>query len=288
MDWSLFFFRARTGEPLGSFVHPRPQTATENCTWHNYNIVPVAGRDILVSGNYQSGISVVDFTDPANASEIAYADPAPLVNPQNAAAIELGGDWSTYWYDGYIYESDITRGVIVWKLNDDRVAGARGQTHLNPQTMYTALKTLPQPGNVSGTVPATLALSIGGPATFGAFTPGATRDYETTVAASVISSAGDASLSVADASGTAPGHLVNGSFVMPQALQARASSPLGIGGAFTPVGSSTSPTSLLTYGGPVSNDAVAIGLKQAVGATDALRTGTYSKTLTFTLSTTTP
>jgi hypothetical protein len=47
------------------------------------------------SGNYQSGISVVDFTDAGNAFEVAYADPAPLVNPDNPAAIELGDDWST-------------------------------------------------------------------------------------------------------------------------------------------------------------------------------------------------
>ena len=72
----------------------------------------------MVSGNYQSGISVIDFTDPANAREIAYADPAPLVDPNPPVGIELGGDWSTYWYNGRIYESDITRGLIIWNLSD--------------------------------------------------------------------------------------------------------------------------------------------------------------------------
>ena len=67
-----------------------------------------------------------------------------------------------------------------------------------------------------------------------------------------------------------------------------ATSPLGAGGALATVGGSSAPTSLLTYSGPVSNDAVAITFSQAVGANEALRTGTYSKTLTFTLSTTTP
>jgi hypothetical protein len=57
---------------------------------------------------------------------------------------------------------------------------------------------------------------------------------------------------------------------------------------FAPVGSTSSPTQLLSYAGPVSNDPVSIGLKQSIAATDALRTGTYSKTLTFTLSTSTP
>jgi hypothetical protein len=125
---SMFFFDTDDGSFLGKWTLPRPQTATENCTIHNYNTVPLRGRRVVVSGNYQSGISVVDFTDPANATEFAYADPAPLSPPQ------LGGDWSSYWYDGLIYESDITRGLLVWNLSDRGVAGARKLGHLNPQT----------------------------------------------------------------------------------------------------------------------------------------------------------
>lgn len=93
---SLFFFEAETGTLLGQFIHPRPQTNLENCTWHNYNIIPTAKRYMLVSGNYQSGVSVIDFTDPANVYEVGYADPAPLVDPNPPIGIELGGDWSTY------------------------------------------------------------------------------------------------------------------------------------------------------------------------------------------------
>lgn len=137
-DRSLFFFEAGTGALLGTFVQPRPQTNLENCSWHNYNVVPTDKRHILVSGNYQLGISVVDFTNPAAAGEVAFADPAPLVNPNNPAAIELGGDWSTYWYDGRIYESDITRGLIVWSLSSNVVAGAQRFGHLNPQTQETS------------------------------------------------------------------------------------------------------------------------------------------------------
>ena len=99
--------------------------------------------------------------------------------------------------------------------------------------------------------------------------------------ATVISTAGDAALSVSDPSPNATGHLVNGTFVMPQALQVRANTA-----AFAPLG--TGPLTLLTYAAPVSNDAVTIGFRQNVAANDALRTGSYSKTLTFTLSTTTP
>jgi hypothetical protein len=131
---SWFFYDADDGSKLGQFVLPRPQTATENCTIHNYNVVPTDKRYVLVGGNYQAGISVVDFTDPANAEEVAYADPAPLVPTQ------LGGDWSTYWYNGRIYESDITRGLIIWNLSDPAVAGARRFDHLNPQTAETSFE----------------------------------------------------------------------------------------------------------------------------------------------------
>jgi hypothetical protein len=131
---SYFFYDADDGSKIGQFVLPRPQTAAENCTIHNYNVVPTDKGYVLVAGNYQAGISVVDFTDPANAKEIAFADPAPLVPTQ------LGGDWSTYWYNGRIYESDITRGLIVWKLSDKAVAGARKFDHLNPQTMETSFE----------------------------------------------------------------------------------------------------------------------------------------------------
>ena len=129
-EYALFFLDARTGESLGQYTFPRPQGPTENCTVHNYNIVPTDKGYILVAGSYQSGISVVDFTDPANAVEIAYADPAPL----DPNTLVLGGDWSTYYYNGFIYQSDIRRGLIVWRLNDPAVAGAKKLNRLNPQT----------------------------------------------------------------------------------------------------------------------------------------------------------
>jgi subtilase-type serine protease len=137
-------------------------------------------------------------------------------------------------------------------------------------------------GTVGGTVPAVLSLTLGTPATFGAFTPGVARDYSASTTANVISTAADATLSVADPSSTATGKLVNGAFSLPQTLQA------GAGGAFAPVGGSANPTTLKTWPGPVSNDAVALGFKQSIGVNDALRTGSYSKTLTYTLSTTAP
>jgi hypothetical protein len=137
-------------------------------------------------------------------------------------------------------------------------------------------------GTVGGSVPATLSLSLGTPASFGAFTAGLAKDYAAQMSANVISTAGDAALSVADPSSTATGHLVNGTFSLPSALQANA------GGPFADVGGSAAPTLLKSWTAPTSNEAVAIAFQQHIGANDALRTGPYSKTLTFTLSTTQP
>ncbi len=123
-------------------------------------------------------------------------------------------------------------------------------------------------GGVGGSVPATLALTLGAPATFGAFTPGVAKTYDASTTATVISTAGDATLTVTDPSTTANGHLVNGTFSLPQPLQ-------GLG-------------TVKTWAAPTSNEVVTVPFKQAIGAGDALRTGTYAKTLTFTLSTTSP
>jgi hypothetical protein len=118
-------------------------------------------------------------------------------------------------------------------------------------------------GGVTGTVPATLALTLGAPASFGAFTPGVAHTYTATTSADVVSTAGDATLSVSD-----PGHLANGTFTLPQPLQV-----------------DIAPAS---WTEPVSHATSTITFTQPIGANDALRTGTYSRTLTFTLSTTNP
>ena len=136
------------------------------------------------------------------------------------------------------------------------------------QTVNYMVNRIAVPAAPAATVAATLSLTMGAPATFGAFTPGVAKEYTASTTANVISTAGDATLSVADAGTTNTGHLVNGTFVLPQPLQG-----LGV---------------VKTYTGPVSNDQPTITFKQQVNAGDALRTGTYSKTLTFTLSTTTP
>jgi uncharacterized repeat protein (TIGR01451 family) len=138
------------------------------------------------------------------------------------------------------------------------------------------------PGDVNGSVPSTLALTIGAPASFGSFVPGVAQDYGASMSANVISTAGGATLSVTDPNTNAAGHLVNGSFALPSALQAKATSAAGSGSAFAPVGSAA--TTLLTYAGPITNDTVTLGFLQHIGVNDSLRTGRYAKTLTFTLA----
>jgi hypothetical protein len=91
---------------------PAPQTENENCVAHNGSLIPIPGRDILVQAWYQGGISVVDFTDTAHPFEIAYFDRGPIDGTKRA----MGGQWSAYWFNGYIYGSEIARGVDVLKL----------------------------------------------------------------------------------------------------------------------------------------------------------------------------
>jgi hypothetical protein len=117
--------------------------------------------------------------------------------------------------------------------------------------------------DVGGSVPPTLSLSLGGPVAFEPFVPGVAREYTATTSANVVSTAGDAKLSVSE-----PGHLVNGAFQLAEPLRVE----LG----------------KTTWSGPVSNETVPLTFKQAIGANEPLRTGRYSKTLTFALSTTNP
>jgi hypothetical protein len=88
------------------------QTNTENCVAHNGSLVPVPGRDIKVQAWYQGGISVMDFTDPANPVEIAYFDRGPI----DPKTLVMGGHWSAYWYNGHIYASEIARGLDILDL----------------------------------------------------------------------------------------------------------------------------------------------------------------------------
>ncbi|HXC47108.1 MAG TPA: hypothetical protein VNU20_02370 [Candidatus Sulfotelmatobacter sp.] len=95
---------------------PAAQGDTENCVAHNGSLVPVPGRDIEVQAWYQGGISIMDFTDPAQPFEIAYFDRGPI----DPKMLVLGGDWSAYWYNGNIYASEIARGLDVFELTPSK------------------------------------------------------------------------------------------------------------------------------------------------------------------------
>ena len=147
---SFFFYDADNGAKLGQWTLPRPQGAQENCTLHNYNLVPLrSGRDVLVSGNYQAGVWAVDLTDPANATTVAWSDPPPVPPPPGlgtppifctaGGGCPLTGSWSAHWYNGFIYESHIGEGLNVFRLSDRATAGAMRLDHLNPQTQEFSL-----------------------------------------------------------------------------------------------------------------------------------------------------
>ncbi|HZW59774.1 MAG TPA: hypothetical protein VFE85_05720, partial [Woeseiaceae bacterium] len=107
-------------EYRGHYKMSAPQVDQENCVAHNGSIVPVPGRDIFVQAWYQGGMSVIDFTDSARPVEIAYFDRGPV----DAEDLILAGYWSTYWYDGRIYGTEILRGLDVLALEPSEYLSA--------------------------------------------------------------------------------------------------------------------------------------------------------------------
>jgi uncharacterized protein (DUF305 family) len=125
----------------GTYKLSAPQTETENCVAHNGSIVPVPGRDIFVQAWYQGGLSVIDFTDSTKPTEIAFFDRGPISDKAEV----LGGYWSTYWYNGRIYGTEIARGLDVLELlpsqylSANELAAAKAATHggtFNPQQQF--------------------------------------------------------------------------------------------------------------------------------------------------------
>ncbi|MBN1239688.1 MAG: DUF305 domain-containing protein, partial [Gammaproteobacteria bacterium] len=144
LDWGADAIYDIVGGKLEFRSHykmPAPQVDAENCVAHNGSIVPVPGRDIMVQSWYQGGISVVDFTDSANPVEIAYFDRGPVDEEE----LIVGGYWSSYWYRGKVYATEIVRGVDVFSLapsdflSENEIAAAavadQGRI-LNPQQQF--------------------------------------------------------------------------------------------------------------------------------------------------------
>ncbi len=136
MNWGADAIFKLDGKKLtlaSYYKMPAAQSEAENCVAHNGSLVPVPGRNILVQSWYQGGVSVVDFTDPTHPFEIAFFDRGPIgVGGRRA----MGGQWSTYYYNGYIYGSEIARGIDVFKLlpskylTQNEIAAA-AQVHLD-------------------------------------------------------------------------------------------------------------------------------------------------------------
>ncbi|MDA0160958.1 hypothetical protein OM076_11835 [Solirubrobacter ginsenosidimutans] len=294
--WARFVDVADETRPVVRSEFRLPENQTLACTAfnpprtsysaHNPTLTPSIAFSTWHSGGFQA----IDITNPASPTQLAEfkPDPLPMVSVEDprlsSDTLEGRTDnkvvmWSyPVIQDGLIYTVDLRNGLYILKYNGpysqevDNIGFLEGNSNQGDALCFE-----PVPGQVpvdcsaktdtnggaGGTVPATLALTLGAPATFGAFAPGIAKDYTATSTANVITSAGDATLTNSD-----PGHLMNGAFALPQPLQVNLSKS--------------------TWTGPASNDPVTITFTQHINATDALRTGSYSKTLTFTLSTTNP
>ena len=126
-DGRLWFYSlARPTKPLGSFLVVRP--GTRYCSVHMFVPIPLRGRNVLVSGWYDGGMRVIDFTNPAKPRQLAANVPSGA------------NEWASYWYNGSIFASDIDRGFDVFALLGSTATGAHRFAHLNPQTQEVLIK----------------------------------------------------------------------------------------------------------------------------------------------------
>ena len=109
---AIFTLSGDTMKFQSYYKMPAPQTANENCVAHNGSLIPIPGRDIMAQSWYQGGVSIFDWTDAAHPKEVAFFDRGPVDGTKPAD----GGTWSAYWYNGYIYSSEIARGLDVFEL----------------------------------------------------------------------------------------------------------------------------------------------------------------------------
>jgi hypothetical protein len=249
---------------------------TGSCSAHWFTV----NGNIVVQAWYGQGTRFIDVSDPANPTQVGY-----FRVPSGTTGVTAGSASATYWHKGYVYVADYNRGIDVLKFTGEITGTPEQGECWGGCDGATVTYSGTEDGNVGGSVAPTLSLTLGDTASFGAFTPGVDKSYDASTTANVISTAGDATLSVAD-SGTAAGHLVNGTFTLPEALTVRARNADNPDTTFGAL--SGNPLNLLSWSAPVSNDQVSLDFRQHIGANDALRTGAYSKTLTLTLSTTTP
>ncbi len=96
----------------GYYKLPVAQTELENCVAHNGSPIPIPGREVMIQGWYQGGLTVLDWTDPTRPYEIAFFDRGPY----NSERLASAGSWSVYWYNGLLVSSEIMRGLDILEL----------------------------------------------------------------------------------------------------------------------------------------------------------------------------
>jgi photosystem II stability/assembly factor-like uncharacterized protein len=251
-------YAAFSGYREGDYAANVYETADGGASWHN------------VSGNLPN----------APVEMITYDQPSRVLYAATNYGVFERKDGDQYWYslDGGLPDTP----VLDVKVSADHkwlYAATFGRSILRMPLSVSVTQGAGSSGGAMGaSVAATMSVSLGAAPSFGAFTPGVAKDYFASTTATVTSTAGNAALTVQDASPFYTNHLVNGSFALPQQLQV-----MNNAGAYQ-----TMPAGLRFWGGPTSSEAVPVNFKQSIGADDALRTGGYAKTLTFTLSTTSP
>ncbi len=248
-------------------------------TVENIGDAPLSITNVVVASTNPEQASAQDFTI---TSQTCNSGPLAPGTPATETAPAVKGGTCTVWVrfnPRRAVTTSIARLQFTSNADDalDRVAlVARSGASITVQSP------------VGGDVASQLSLSIPGQATFGAFTPGTARDYTATLLADVVSTMPDATLSVVDSSTNATGHLVNGAYALQQPLKMRATNTANPNTAFTPLSESGAPLSLLTWTGPTAGERVTLGFQQSIAATENLLRGSYTKTLTYTLSSTTP
>jgi PKD repeat protein len=294
------------GDPLTyswNFGDGTPNSTQPNPS-HAYTTAGTYTATVTVSdgkgGTGSAPLTVVVTQANRNPTVTVSRNPAGSVDPGTpiaftAAAADADGDTLTYaWEFGDSGTSNVQNpthtyaapGTYTAKVTvtdgkggsgtDTVVVGVNGPTQDHTDA----------PQDVMATVPTLLRLDLAPSAALGAIVPGVAHDYTASVAAQVTSTAGNAALAISDAGPNAPGHLVNGTYALASPVEAQATNATQTSAAFSAVGAS--PVTLLSYVAPVSSDVVNVGFRQHVSGAELLRAGTYTKTLTFTLTTTTP
>ncbi|QTX04469.1 LVIVD repeat-containing protein [Agromyces archimandritae] len=127
--WGLADGRLERG---ATFKIARVQDDAEKCVAHSGGVVPVPDRFVVAQAWLEGGVSIIDFTDPAAPVEIASFD-----RPGYGYSMDFtAGIWSVYFYNGYLFASDMYDGLEVLRLTGPEFADAARYVsgELNPQT----------------------------------------------------------------------------------------------------------------------------------------------------------